>query len=422
MLTITEAIPEFHTYEKFLGYDSRSCLFFDIETTGLSPASAAVFLIGAVRRADGTDGGWELTQWLAQDPADEPAVLQAFFDAAGSCSTLVHFNGSSFDLPFLKERAGHYQLAQDLSEKVSLDLYQIFRPLRKPLGLERMNQTSLEQFLGWPRRDRLTGKHMVSMFFRYAASGEPGLRDLLLLHNHDDLLGMTDLLRLSAYLMLFGGETGPVSASAVRTGPAGMPDAQALTLLISLKAALPQSLSLSAPFRRRAAGNRAADQSMPDAACENASGGAIPGSTRQAQDSGIPHTPDGGIPHTPELYLHAAGEQAVITVPGIRGELLHFFPDYKNYYYLPLEDQAIHKSVAAFVDREYRTPARPSNCYIKKSGLFFPQTEEYFSPAFKLSFESKELYFCCTETGVLPEHAPEKLTAYAASLLRIFLK
>ena len=99
MLTITEAIPEFHTYEEFLGYDSRSCLFFDIETTGLSPASAAVFLIGTVRRTDGTDGGWELTQWLAQDPADEPAVLQAFFDAAGSCSTLIHFNGSSFDLP-----------------------------------------------------------------------------------------------------------------------------------------------------------------------------------------------------------------------------------------------------------------------------------------------------------------------------------
>ena len=98
MLTITETIPDFDTYEDYLGYRGETALFFDIETTGLSPSSAIVFLIGIVRKVSGS---WQLTQWLAQRPADEALLLQAFSDAAINCDTLIHFNGSTFDLPFI---------------------------------------------------------------------------------------------------------------------------------------------------------------------------------------------------------------------------------------------------------------------------------------------------------------------------------
>lgn len=405
MLTITESVPAFETYEAFLGYRREDCLFFDIETTGLSSASSAVFLIGAVCYMPGTDSVWQLTQWIAQRPEDEPAVVQSFLSVAEKRDTLIHFNGSSFDLPFLRERAEKYHLTQNLSEKKSLDLYQIFRSLKKPLSLVRMNQTTLEQFLGWQRRDRLTGRQMLSLFSKYAASQEGSLCDLLLLHNHDDLLGMTALLRLSAYAMLFTGEIGPVSATVAESGQAGIPpfcadslrntgtpDAQKFLLVrISLKAELPQSISLSRNLWHNSNLQSTAEQ--------------------HAQES-----------PNPEIRLYAAGTEAVLLIPGFCGELRHFFHDYRNYCYLPLEDQAIHKSVAAFVDREYRMPATPSNCYIKKSGVFFPQTKECISPAFKPSFASRELYFSCEDSDILSLSGAEQLNTYAASLLSLFLK
>lgn len=44
----------------------------------------------------------------------------------------------------------------------------------------------------------------------------------------------------------------------------------------------------------------------------------------------------------------------------------HFYSDYKNYYYLPKEDMAIHKSVAAYVDHEYRENARRTTAMCAK--------------------------------------------------------
>lgn len=372
MLTIFEPIPTFDTYETYLGYQSETCLFFDIETTGLSSVNSIAFLIGAVFLENGT---WQFAQWMAQHPEDEPALLQAFFDAAQNRETLIHFNGTTFDLPFLKQRAKIHNLEHSLDQKSSLDLYQKFRPLKKKLGLERMNQISLEQFLGWPRLDRLTGKHMISLFQKYIASQEKGLCDLLLLHNHDDLLGMTVLLRLSAYDMLFDGLFKTVRATV---------NEENLILTLTLHVALPINLLLSSTWTSKSSIQKPA----PDTSLS-----------------------------TPQCTLTTSGTQTILTVPMYHGELRYFFPDYKNYYYLPLEDQAIHKSVAAFVDKEYRVPAKPANCYTKKSGCFLPQPEELFSPAFKVSYESKESYFDCTKEFLTNT---ESLKQYTDILLHTF--
>ncbi len=414
MLTITEKIPAFDTYEDYLGYRSESALFFDIETTGLSAATSIVFLIGVMKKCD---DGWQLTQWLAQHPEEEALLLQAFSDATAGCDTLIHFNGTTFDLPFIKKRMRRLGCTANL--KSSLDLYQKFRPLKQVLGLARMNQTTLEQFLDWPREDRLSGKQMVSLFQKYVASQEPLLCDLLLLHNHDDLLGMTGLLRLCTYSMLFEGQFITVNASMPGDSPdrarsantgdkASTKEAANITgsshnclkLRLTLKASLPQNITLSVPC-------------------------AFPGMV---------------------YTLTASGTQAILSIPGICGELRHFFPNWRDYYYLPLEDQVIHKSVGAFVDKEYRVPATPANCCIKKSGLFFPQPEECFSPAFKVSHNSRELFFTCPEheASAQPAHESEpcptpgaesypqqemalsldheRLVAYTASLLRMFTR
>ena len=55
----------------------------------------------------------------------------------------------------------------------------------------------------------------------------------------------------------------------------------------------------------------------------------------------------------------------------------------KDYYYLPAEDIAVHKSIASAVDKEHRVQANASNCYGKKYAIFLPQYDAMFSPVFR---------------------------------------
>ena len=74
-------------------------------------------------------------------------------------------------------------------------------------------------------------------------------------------------------------------------------------------------------------------------------------------------------------------------------ELKYFYANYKDYYYLPAEDMAIHKSVAAFVDKAHRVQATAANCYTRKKSLYLPQWEILFTPFFKRDYRSKECFF-----------------------------
>ena len=73
-------------------------LFFDIETTGLSPKTSQVFLIGAVQYSDKLQA-FESIQFLAEstDPGEELQILKAFSQLAREKQFLIHFNGTSFD-------------------------------------------------------------------------------------------------------------------------------------------------------------------------------------------------------------------------------------------------------------------------------------------------------------------------------------
>ena len=66
-----------------------------------------------------------------------------------------------------------------------------------------------------------------------------------------------------------------------------------------------------------------------------------------------------------------------------QGDLKFFYPNYKDYFYLPLEDTAVHKSVGEFVDKSARVRATAKTCYTRKSGLFIPQFEPLWEPALK---------------------------------------
>ena len=96
------------------------------------------------------------------------------------------------------------------------------------------------------------------------------------------------------------------------------------------------------------------------------------------------------------------------------GELKYFYPNYKDYYYLPTEDMAVHKSVASYVDKNFRIQAAAATCYVKKPGCFLPQYQELFSPALKQKYQDKTSYFELTEAFT---NSKENLKTYAMHLL-----
>jgi hypothetical protein len=69
-------------------------------------------------------------------------------------------------------------------------------------------------------------------------------------------------------------------------------------------------------------------------------------------------------------YINGIDNSITVTVPVYNDTLKYFYKDYKNYYYLPAEDTAIHKSVAAYVDNEHKVKATKDTAYTKVTGYF----------------------------------------------------
>lgn len=336
MITVNELtdISPIYPLEK-LG-PKETLLFFDIETTGLSPASSFVYLIGVLFYQDNS---WKTTQWLSQSPGDESDLLTAFTEFAQNYRVLIHFNGDAFDIPFVKKRCLSQALdCHCLPE--SLDLYKRLRPLKKMLGLSKMNLKSLERYLGIAREDELSGKELIPLYFNYTKNRDLAIGKLLLLHNRDDLAGTLNLVGLLSYTdFLLGGFT--VEDQQTGEGMDGSFEA-----VFSLKLAQPLPQRISCP-----------------------------------------------LPHG---YLTARDTGCRILLKGISGTLKYFFSDYRSYYYLPVEDTAMHKSVAAYVDKSHRVQAKASTCYCKKTGLFLPCPSLTSQPLFYLDYGSNPAYLECS--------------------------
>jgi hypothetical protein len=97
-----------------------------------------------------------------------------------------------------------------------------------------------------------------------------------------------------------------------------------------------------------------------------------------------------------DLFYVSIQENIIyISIKVIHKELKYFFQNYKDYYYLPKEDMAVHKSVSAFVDKNYRQKAKPENCYTKKtfdSVPIFDNKELEFNELFKENLKDKISY------------------------------
>lgn len=324
---------------------TETSIFFDIETTGFSPKNTSLYLIGCVKR---NGSCLCLEQFFAESPTEEKLILNAFLDLLHTCDTIITYNGVGFDIPYLKAKCSQYQLTENLSEFEIIDIFKSVSKLKHILNLENYKQKSIEKFLHLTRDDSYTGRELIPIYQTYTKSLDESLLKLLLLHNYEDVLGMTDLLPMLSYTDLFEGnfrEIKEIRLDSVKSYDNSF--VKELTLTITPKYPLPKPIT----FR------------------------------------------------LDELYLSSRPETLSLVIRLYEGDLKYFYPNYKDYYYLPDEDTAIHKSVAAYVDKEHRIQAKASTCYTKKSGIFLPQYgKNILTPAFYQNYGEKISYFMYTDS------------------------
>jgi uncharacterized protein YprB with RNaseH-like and TPR domain len=178
-------------------FDGLRLVFFDIETTGLSPNACPVILAGSYSPADET-----ICQLFCERPEDEAELLESFSNTLTAADVLVSFNGNSFDLPFMQARIKQLGLSIQPPICQKLDLYRLlehYSGLRQ--HLPDLRQKTIERYLGLDhlRTDTIDGSEIISLYTRWLRQQDETARSTILLHNADDvrqLAGLLPILRL----------------------------------------------------------------------------------------------------------------------------------------------------------------------------------------------------------------------------------
>lgn len=337
-------------------------LFLDIETTGFTAKSSYLYLIGcAYYRA----GKWQTIQWMAEKYEEEQAVLRAFFQFAAPYRFLIHFNGNNFDLPFILQKCAQHALPYHFNDLQGIDLYKRIAPYKFFLQLTNCKQKTLENYLGVCRKDVFSSAELIGIYHDYIKNPSEFAENALLLHNADDLRGMLEVLPILAYYDLFNL---PVKAKKVQ-----------------------------ANYYKDLNGRR----------------------KRELAIFFTPHTP---LPkpvsaNANHCFFRGAGEECSLKIPIYEEELKYFYSNYHDYYYLPTEDVALHKSVAGFVEKPYRIPASAATCYTRKLSGYLPQWDILFEPFYKREYKSRELFFEITEELKKDRAAFSRYTSHVLNMI-----
>ncbi|MCR5743537.1 MAG: ribonuclease H-like domain-containing protein [Lachnospiraceae bacterium] len=272
--------------------------YLDIETTGLSARTSQIYLIGVVFM----DGGViKYRQWFAEGLADEQEMIREFLLFAGRFNKVLHFNGNTFDIPFIRKCASNYHLKYPENLQ-SVDLMLCLKRYAALLNMTSLKQKAFEERLGIKRDDEYSGAELIDVYKAYVINPDETELDKLLLHNHDDLYGMLELSRALTYESFMDC---PIKITEVNVS----------------------------------------DELTIRAECE----GVVFPSRAEYRSA--------------ELYLLLEDSSVLLSVPVTDRGVKYYFDDYKNYYYLPEEDAAIHESIGSFVDSSHRKRATFDTCY-----------------------------------------------------------
>lgn len=336
-------------------------LFINIETTGFTAKSSNLYLIGCIYFKNDS---WNTIQWIAENYDEEVEVLQAFLEFSLGYTFFIHFNGNKFDIPYLQQKCEIYNIPFLFEVFKGVDIYKRVKPYQSFMKLEDCKQKTLEGFLGIKRMETVAGGELINYYHDYVCNHSEELFDAIVLHNAETLLGMFDLIAILAIPDLFNLQVRVMKVQANYYNDYDNKKRQELILNLRFMTPLPVPLSYQANG----------------------------------------------------CYFTGNDMNGMLKVPLCEGELKYFYSNYKDYYYIPSEDTAIHKSVAGFVDKDNRKQATAATCYTRKVSTYLPEWELVFTPFYKRSYRDKEIFFELTDEF---KTSRESFNKYAEHILSV---
>jgi uncharacterized protein YprB with RNaseH-like and TPR domain len=158
--------------------------YLDIETTGLSPSHSRITVIGVHL----TDGDRERLVQLVGDEVAGDSLLEVL----RGVDVIYTYNGSGFDLPFIRASLGidlsrefrHRDLMLDCWRR---NLYGGFKAVEAQLGITR-------QLKG------VDGREAIRLWWRYQNDLDRDALDTLLFYNREDVLNLRTLREMLEYM------------------------------------------------------------------------------------------------------------------------------------------------------------------------------------------------------------------------------
>lgn len=168
-------------------------LFLDLETTGL--AGVPVFLAGLL--AGREDGTFEFRLYFARDYREETALLLGVAEELARHPVAVTYNGKSYDLPTLRERAARLRVPFPRETPV----FDLLHPARRRWAgrFSDCRLSTLErQLCGRSRPGDISGADIPSTYHRFVQDSDP--RPLLRVFRHN-LMDLYTLAEVTALIL-----------------------------------------------------------------------------------------------------------------------------------------------------------------------------------------------------------------------------
>ena len=364
----------------FPDVDKEQILIYDIDTTSFEAANGCIFLIGVMYRQNDQ---LTFTQFFSESIDEETLIIEKFFDMAENYAMLLNYKGESFDIPYIGKRL--YALNQNALysrfvalRSRSVDIAGEIMSVKASLGFSSTKLDYLRKKCGQKVPERVSGENISKFYVEHIAASK--LRKLLettgkakncnMIGNYNPKPVIDDLAHIK-----------PDSGDRFLTDILYRNKENIESVVYLLRLARIFSM-------RKGRFN--------------------------VIITGITDNYD-----TVRFDISAADHRLNIPVNIISLSLKQFYPNYKDYFYFPAEDMAVHKSIADFAASGSKKKATAKTAYRNVSGRFihipltFAKSESNKDSSFyKTDYESEEYFLPADEISNIKETEKIKELAY----------
>jgi hypothetical protein len=136
------------------------------------------------------DDKYKIYQIFCQYKVDQPVALKYLKDLIKSKKYIITYNGNSFDIPFLLEKAEQNNINIDFNCLIKIDLYNYMQKFKNKINVVDLKLKTVEKYFSIERKDTLGGKDVLTLYEAYQLEPRKEFSYLILKHNYEDVYNL----------------------------------------------------------------------------------------------------------------------------------------------------------------------------------------------------------------------------------------